>query len=111
MDKKRSAEERRQKSHSMMLDFFAKVAGKSFQKVFNDMFLKDEYMKMRQYSYSVGIEDDPIAAFVIQRLDTERALINMREYENMIAATDRAVRREVEKSVEGALDDIAKRFR
>ncbi len=110
-DKRKKAERNYQKQRDMIMDTMIRIAGKSLEQAVKDTFFRERLMNQHQYRYAIAMGDNPIADFMIAKLDHERALIDMREYEAMINATHAAVKNEVKKAAEEAIDELTKDFK
>jgi hypothetical protein len=100
-----SENKKRKKQHSRFIDTMSRIAGRSLQKAVKDTFFRKRLMNDHQYKYAVSIEDNPIAEFMITKLERERALIDMQEYQAMIDGVHEAVKQEAIKATEEGLRD------
>lgn len=105
-EKKKKNNNSYQKQRNLFMDTMIRMAGRSLEQALKDTFFRKRFLINQQYKYYVCMGDSPIAEFMIQKLDRERALIDMQEYQAMIAKTHEAVKQEAMKAAEEGVNEV-----
>lgn len=97
-----------QKQHDNMMNSIIRMGGRSLEQALKDTFFRRRLINDNMYKYYVSMEDNPIADFMIAKLDRERALIDLEEYQAMIAKTHEVVKKEAMAAAEEGVNEVIK---
>ncbi len=109
--KKRSAEDTMRKQHDLFMDTLIHMAGRSLEQALKDTFFRKRLMLNNQYRFYVSMDNNPIADMMIAKLDHEKAMLDIEEYQYMLQKTHEAVKNEAKAAVEEAIDELTKEFK
>ena len=110
-DKNRRAEQTMQKQHDLFMDTLIHMAGRSLEQALKDTFFRKRLMLNNQYRFYVSMDNNPIADMMIAKLDHEKAMLDIEEYQYMLQKTHEAVKNEAKAAVEEAIDELTKEFK
>ena len=110
-DKNRRAEQTMQKQHDLFMDTLIHLAGRSLEQALKDTFFRKRLMLNNQYRIYVSMDNNPIADMMIAKLDHEKAMLDIEEYQYMLQKTHEAVKNEAKAAVEEAIDELTKEFK
>lgn len=97
-----------QKQHDLFMDTIVRIAGRSLEQALKDTFFRKRFMINNQLKYYVSMEDNPIAEMMIQRLENEKAMLEVEEYQTMLNKTHKAVKKEAMKAAEEGVEEVLK---
>ena len=106
-DKKKNKDHSRslQRQHDLFMDTIVRMAGRSLEQALKDTFFRKRFMINNQLKYYVSMEDNPIAEMMIQRLENEKAMLDIEEYQTMLNKTHEAVKKEAMKATEEGVEE------
>jgi len=96
------------KQHDIFMDTLIHMAGRSLEQALKDTFFRKRFMINNQYKYYVTMDNNPIAEMMIAKLDREKAMLDIQEYQHMLQQTHEAVKKEAKAAVEEAIDELTK---
>ena len=98
------------KQKNIMYDNINRMAGRSLPEALRDPAFSKKFINNQMYKHYISMNDSPIAQYQITKLDRNRALIDLEEYDSMLKATHEAVKKEARQAVEEAIEDFVKDF-
>ena len=87
------------------------MAGRSLEQALKDTFFRKRLMLNNQYKFYISMDNNPIADMMIAKLDQEKAMLDIEEYQHMLQKTHEAVKNEAKAAVEEAIDELTKEFK
>ena len=80
------------KQHDLFMDTLIRMGGRSLEQALKDTFFRKRFMINNQLKYYVSMNDNPIADMMIRKLENEKAMLDIEEYQTMLAKTHNAVK-------------------
>lgn len=98
------------KQRALLNDWVNRTKGKSIEQISQDNYLIQRMLDNHLYNLYFSVGDNPYAKMQIAKLDERRILLDLAEYNEMIEATHKAVKKEAYKALEEAAAEFVKEF-